>query len=105
MAATRKMFRARVTVDGKRMRVDAAVPIVVGVTEAARILGVPKSNISRLRAQGRMPEPVPQEGPGAPVWLKSEVVELAVTLAAERDARHNRADHAAAAAAPVAEPV
>lgn len=91
------MFRARVSVGGKRIRVDAAMPTVVGVTRAAEILGVPKSNISRLRAQGRMPSPVPQEGPGSDVWLKSEIEELAVLLAAERSQRQQvRTAHEAA---------
>lgn len=81
------MFRARVSHGGKRIRVDVAVPILVGVTRAAELLGVPKSNISRLRDQGRMPEPVPQEGPGAPMWVKAQVLELAEKLAAERAER------------------
>lgn len=80
-----RTYKARQS--GSRATVEVVVPTVVGVTQAAEMLGVPKSNISRLRSQGRMPEPVPQEGPGAPVWLKPEVEELAKALAAERTAR------------------
>lgn len=90
MAAAGKTFVARVTVDGKRRRLDVAVPKVVGVTQAAELLKVPKSNVSRLTEQGRMPSPVPQEGPGAPVWLKVEVMELAEVLQTEREQRAAR---------------
>lgn len=94
-------FRARVKLvsDGRRVMADVPVPTIVGVTRAAEILGVPKSNISRLRTQGRMPEPVPQDGPGAPMWLKPQVEELAVALAAERAGRRGP-DAAAVAGQP-----
>lgn len=73
----------------KKGTVEVQVPVVVGVTSAAAILGVPKSNVSRLREQGRMPEPLPRpEGDtGAPVWLLEPVEVLAGELAAERAAR------------------
>ena len=73
----------------KKGTIEVEVPRVVGVTKAALMLGVPKSNISRLRKQGRMPHPVPRpEGDtGADVWLEVEVAELAEALAAERAAR------------------
>jgi hypothetical protein len=89
MAATGRVFTARVTVDGKRRRLEVAVPIVVGVTRAAELLDVPKSSVSRYVTSGRL-VPVPQEGPGAPVFLKAEVVELAGELARERAQREAR---------------
>lgn len=57
---------------------------LVGLTAAAKILGIAAPNVSRLRKQGRMPEGVEVEG-SAMVYLKSEVAGLAKELAAERN--------------------
>ena len=46
-------------------------PPLVGVTEAARILKVPKPRIIRFRQQGRLPEPLHVEGPSAPVYIRT----------------------------------
>lgn len=86
--ARARTYRGRCRIgDGKLFTADVVVPTIIGVTKAAEMLGVPKSNISRLRSQGRMPEPVPQDGPGAPMWIRDELVPLARELAAERAAR------------------
>jgi hypothetical protein len=53
----------------------------VGLTGAAKILGIAPPNISRLRAAGRMPQGIPVEG-SADVYVKSEVVALARELRA-----------------------
>lgn len=65
------------------------VPPLVNVTAAAELLGVAKANIERLRQQGRMPEAIEVEGGKrpTPVYVKSEVVELAGELKAERRER------------------
>lgn len=59
---------------------------VVGLTGAARILGIKPPNVSRLRAQNRMPEGIKVEG-GAMVYVQSEVEALAEELRAERHER------------------
>lgn len=64
-------------------------PTLVGVGEAAEMLGLPKPRIARLREQGRMPEPI-QELAAGPVWLRSEVKLLAEELAEERRTREAR---------------
>lgn len=56
---------------------------LVGLTAAARVLGIKPPNISRLRKQGRMPEGIKVEG-SAMVYPRSEVESLAKELAAER---------------------
>jgi hypothetical protein len=61
-------------------------PDLVGVAEAATILNLPKPRISRLREQGRMPEPVAELISG-PVWNRQEVQALSDLLAKEREAR------------------
>jgi hypothetical protein len=61
---------------------------LVGLTGAAKILGIAPPNISRLRAAGRMPQGIPVEG-SADVYVKSEVVALARELARERRRREN----------------
>jgi hypothetical protein len=85
--AKQRTMKARLA--GERRSVDVVMPTVVGVTKAAEMLGVPKSNISRLRTQGRMPEPVPRAAgdSGADVWLEADVAVLAAQLAEERRAR------------------
>jgi electron transfer flavoprotein alpha/beta subunit len=87
-----KVVKAAAKVDGKRRTVEVSLPIVVGVTRAAEILGIPKPNVSRMRRQGRMPEPLEQDGPGAPVFVRSEVEALARELQAEREARAARGE-------------
>jgi predicted DNA-binding transcriptional regulator AlpA len=59
---------------------------LVGLVEAARILGVKPPNITRLREQGRMPAGVQVEG-AAMVYVRSEVEALAKALARERSKR------------------
>lgn len=59
---------------------------LVGLTAAAKILGVAAPNVSRLRAQGRMPDGIPVEG-SADVYLREEVVKLARALKRERGQR------------------
>lgn len=65
------------------------LPDLVGVTEAAVILSLPKPRISRLREQGRMPEPAAVLSSG-PVFIREEVAELAVILQGEREERAAR---------------
>jgi hypothetical protein len=64
----------------------ANIPPLVGVTGAAAILGIAKSNIERLRQQGKMPEAIEVEGVkrSTPVYVKSEVETLAAQLASDR---------------------
>jgi predicted DNA-binding transcriptional regulator AlpA len=59
---------------------------LVGLTAAARILGIVPPNVSRLRKQGRMPDGVKVAG-SAMVYVRSEVEALAKELAAERGDR------------------
>lgn len=59
---------------------------IVGLTAAAKLLGIAPPNVSRLRSQGRMPEGIEVEG-SAMVYLRSEVVALGKELARERDER------------------
>ena len=98
--ATQRTFMAHAP--GSRAKtgtVEVQVPRVVGVTSASLMLKVPKSNITRLRTQGRMPEPLPRPvgDTGAPVWLESEVQKLADELDAERAERREKAADGAAA--------
>lgn len=82
----RLTFKARVRVDGKRKTLDVAVPRLVSVTGAARMLDLPKSNIrQRLVEQGRL-TPIPVEG-GADVFLEEQVDRVAAELAEERAGR------------------
>ena len=62
-------------------------PSLVGVTEAARILKVPKPRIMRFRNQGRLPEEVEVAGPSAPVYVREEVEEFAREIQKGRDLR------------------
>lgn len=64
----------------------ARVPLLLGTMEAAEVLGVAKTRISRFREYGRMPEPVVELGSG-PVFLRSEVEAFAVELREERARR------------------
>lgn len=79
-----KRFKAKATVDGKRRTVEVTLPKLVGVTRAAEILDLPKSNISRGQPTG-MPEPILIEG-GGKAWFEHEVVELAEKRAEARAA-------------------
>lgn len=80
-----KTFRARVSVAGKRIRVDVAVPKLVGVTRAAELLGVQKGHVGRFRERGRL-DAIEVEG-SAPVFLLTDVERLAGELKGEREAR------------------
>ena len=66
-------------------------PPLVGVTEAARILKVPKPRIIRFRQQGRLPEPLHVEGPSAPVYITNEIEDFAQTVEAGREERRMKA--------------
>lgn len=59
---------------------------LVGLTAAARILGIKPPNISRLRRQGRMPEGIQVEG-SAMVYPRTEIAKLAKELSYERNER------------------
>lgn len=48
---------------------------LVGVTEAASILGIPKTRIYRLQASGEMPEPVVKLDAGQ-FWARADVTRL-----------------------------
>lgn len=56
---------------------------LVGLSAAAKILGILPPNIARYRRQGRMPEGIPVEG-SAMVYVRSEVEALGKELLAER---------------------
>lgn len=62
---------------------------LVNLTAAARLLGIAPPNVSRLRQQGRFPEPVTEIEGGAGVYDLREVEALATELGRERDARHD----------------
>jgi hypothetical protein len=62
-------------------------PPLVGVTEAARILKVPKPRIMRFRAQRRLPEALVVDGPSAPVYVRDEIVRFAREVQEGRDLR------------------
>lgn len=62
------------------------LPDLVGLMDAAQMLGVPKPRVYRLEEQGRMPEPVAKLSSG-PVYLRSEVQALADQLHEERAER------------------
>ena len=62
-------------------------PPLVGVTEAARILKVPKPRIMRFRAQNRLPEALSVDGPSAPVYIRGEIEAFAREVQEGRDLR------------------
>lgn len=64
-------------------------PRLIGTTAAAKILGIQPPHVTRLREQGRMPEPIQVEGSND-VWIREEVEALARELHAERQARAER---------------
>lgn len=49
---------------------------VVGVAEAAEILGIRKQNLYRLRSNGELPEPIEELAAG-PVWDRAEMEKCA----------------------------
>lgn len=74
-----------------------ALPPLLGVTEAAEILGVRKPHLYRLRDQGRLPEPVITLMAGQ-IFLRSDIEVLAAELADERANRGARRIEAQVAA-------
>jgi hypothetical protein len=62
-------------------------PALVGVTEAAKILKVPKPRVMRFRAQGRLPEPLRVDGPSAPVYVRDEIEHFSREVQEGRDLR------------------
>ncbi len=65
------------------------MPKLVGAKRAAEILGIHPPHISRLRDQGRMPEPIEVEG-SVDVYFEADVRDLAKELEAERAERDRR---------------
>jgi predicted DNA-binding transcriptional regulator AlpA len=61
----------------------------VGATRAASLMGVNPPYITRLKDQGRMPEPVPVEG-SADGYVRSEVLALGEELEEGRIRRARR---------------
>ena len=59
---------------------------LVGLTAAAKILGIAPPNVTRLKTQGRLPQGIPVEG-SADVYLREEIVKLGKQLARERGRR------------------
>jgi hypothetical protein len=70
-------------------------PALVGTTVAAKILGIAPPHVSRLREQGRMPDPIPVDG-SVDVYVREEVEALGAELRAEREARRRRREERAA---------
>lgn len=70
-------------------------PPLVGVTEAARILKVPKPRIIRFRQQGRLPEPLRVDGPSPPMYVRNEIEAFAKTVEAGREERRAKIAEAA----------
>lgn len=66
-----------------------SAPRLVGSTAAAAILGVQPPHITRLKDQGRMPEPIPVEG-SVDVYVRDDVQALARKLRGERKKRAAR---------------
>lgn len=71
------------------LRKQPRAPHLLGSTAAAGLLGVQPPHISRLREQGRMPDPIEVDG-SVDVYIREEVEELARELAEEREARAAR---------------
>jgi predicted DNA-binding transcriptional regulator AlpA len=71
------------------LRTQRTAPRLIGATASAKLLGVQPPHLARLRAQGRMPDPIPVEG-SADVYIREEVEALAKKLEAERRARAER---------------
>lgn len=64
----------------------ADLPLVT-LTRAAKILGIAPPNVSRLKQQGRFPDPVVEVEGGAGAYAKVEIEELRDELARERAER------------------
>lgn len=64
-------------------------PDLVGATVAAHMLGVKPPYISRLKEQGRMPEPVEVEG-SVEAYVREEVEVLAAEIERDRRRRAER---------------
>lgn len=62
------------------------LPEILGVTEAAQLLGVRKPHLYRLRDQERLPAPAAEIMAGQ-IFVKEDLVPLAQELEAERAAR------------------
>ena len=73
----------------KWLRKQPRAPHLVGSTAAAALLGVQPPHLSRLREQGRLPEPVEIEG-SVDAYVREEIEELARELAQERERRAER---------------
>lgn len=48
----------------------------VGTGQVAEILGIVKTNVTREREAGNIPEPF-QQLPGGPIWLRSRIEAIA----------------------------
>lgn len=72
-------------------------PSLVGTTVAAKILGIQPPHVTRLRDQGRMPEPIEVEG-SVDVYVREEVETLGAELRAERAARARKREEKAGTA-------
>jgi hypothetical protein len=84
--AARKRAPRRAKATPVVVRAALADQPLVGLTAAAKILGIQAPNVSRLRSQGRMPDGVQVQG-SAMVYFESEIQTLAKELQAERDGR------------------
>lgn len=66
-----------------------SAPFLVGTTVAAEILGIRPPHVTRLREQGRMPQPVEIQG-SVEAYIREEIEELAQVLGRERAEREAR---------------
>lgn len=71
------------------LRAQRTAPRLVSAKRAAEMMGIKPPHISRLREQGRMPDPIPVEG-GNDAYVFEEVKALAGELNRERAARARR---------------
>ncbi|HEX7088705.1 MAG TPA: hypothetical protein VF192_01135 [Longimicrobiales bacterium] len=71
------------------LKEQRTAPQLISATRSAQLLGVKPPHISRLKDQGRMPEPIPVEG-GNDAYVLEEVEALAKVLHAEREERARR---------------
>jgi predicted DNA-binding transcriptional regulator AlpA len=85
-AAPRKRAPRRKKMTPTEVRLALRDQPLIGLTAAARLMGIAPPNVSRLRSQGRMPKGVEVEG-SAMVYFRSEVEALGVELESERDGR------------------
>ncbi|MCA1571236.1 MAG: hypothetical protein LC798_13135 [Chloroflexi bacterium] len=68
-------LRARATRQEQLVRKLGMDPFV-GTGQVAEIIGIVKTNVSRLRASGEIPEPL-FETPGGPQWLRARIEAIA----------------------------